>query len=186
MMPSLSHLNDTTQNHILSLMIRCNSHVHMQKLILPDPCKTQNNQRKCQLQFYTQRKFSFFIVLLNCLLKNPLIVPNSNPFPDSSSPLHLHFLMGSEHWCIRIPSRFFLKVSTTSHNQEITHFPNPPRVLFFVQVCTKTICILFLTSLWCWLRNKYVLPCQLCDSYKICTTRFFQILYKHNISRITF
>ena len=73
----------------------------------------------------------------NCLLKNPLIVPNSNPFPDTSSPLHLQLLMGSEHWCIRIPSRFFLKVSTTSHNQEITHFPNPPRVLFFVQVCTK-------------------------------------------------
>ena len=129
------------------------------------------------------KEIFFSIVLLNCLLKNPLIVPNSNPFPDTSSPLHLQLLMGSG---IRIPSRFFLKVSTTSHNQEITHFPNPPRVLFFIQVCTKTICILFLTSLWCWLCNKYVLPCQLCDSYKICTTRFFQILYKHNISRITF
>ena len=124
----------------------------------------------------------FSIVLLNCSLLNPQIVSNSNPFPDLRLPLHPKLLMGSEHWCIRIPSPLFL--SKTTHYHEITHFPNPPLVLWFCPGVYENnlysfhfYCIFGVgssTNMYC--VAKHVFP------QKFCTTRFFQPWYRHNIS----
>ena len=107
-----------------------------QKLIPTDPWKTQKNwkqQNKNANHNFTLIGFFFFIVLLNCPLKNSHIRSNSNPFSRFKITFAATTFDG--FWAQMYKDSFTFLPFRISHYQEVTNFSNPPRVLRFLLRC---------------------------------------------------